>query len=103
EEIRRDYKTLTQGKHEIESQPNDPATRRKSEEIQEALRILTEREHGYASMLKKIEAGRDTTEGVSNLCPAHKRKMRVIRAPIAYGMPAIGRSDPSPALRQREF
>ena len=103
EKIRHDYKTLTQRKHEIGSQPNDAATRRESEEIQEILQILTERERAYATILKKIEAGRDTTEGVTNICPAHKTKMRVIRAPISYGLPGYGPHDPSPTVRLREF
>ena len=102
EKVRHDYKTLTQRKKEIDSQPNDAATRRESEEIQEILPILAESEHYWASLLKKIEAGRDTTEGVSNICPAHNRRMRVIRVPIAYGLLAI-RRDPSLERRQQEF
>ena len=103
EKVRHDYKTLTQRKYEIDSQPNDAAARRESEESQEILPILAEREHYWASLLRKIEAGRDTTEGVSNICPAHNRKMRVIRVPIAYGLLAIRRSDPSLELRHQEF
>ena len=103
QKIRNDIKTVTQRKHEIASHPNDATIRRESEEIQEVLRTLAEREHDYASILNRIEAGRDSTKGVNNICPVHKRQMRVIRAPIAYGMPLILRSDPSPALRQAEF
>lgn len=103
EKIRREYKALTQRKQKIASQASDAATRRELEEIQLVLQELTQSEDRYVSLLKKIQADWDTTEGVSNICPTHKRKMSVIRAPISYGLTMTFLGNVPPEIRQREF
>ena len=72
-------------------------------EIRDVRATLDQREREIAARLKQFEAGRDTTKGVSNICPAHKTEMRIVRAPIAYGLLAILPTDPPAVLRQREF
>lgn len=87
----------------------DPSTseqqklREELKEIHEVQQTLTNREREIAALLKKLEAGRDTTKGVNSVCPIHKTEMRIVRAPISYGLPMYGPNDPPPALRLREF
>jgi hypothetical protein len=49
---------------------------------------------------EKLKADRDTTTGVSDICPVHKAKMRVQRVPIVYGMLSW---DPTLDVRKRRF
>ena len=51
----------------------------------------------------ELQAGRDTTKGVSNVCPVHKAQMRIARAPIVYGLLMVRPTDPPRDVRSREF
>ena len=78
--------------------------REELKEIQKEQQRLTQRHRELAARLKEFEAGRDTTKGVSNICPVHKSEMRIVRAPISYGLHRYyGPHDPSLSVRHREF
>ncbi len=77
--------------------------REELKEIQRDLQTLTQRERELAVRLKELEAGRDTTKGVSNICPVHKTEMRIVRAPIYYGLHGYAPRDSSLSVRHREF
>src|SRR4051812_7193604 len=72
-------------------------------EIEQVRQTLKQREQEIAIRIKDIRAGRDTTAGISNICPVHKTKMGKVKVPIAFGVAMIKPTDPSPDLRKREF
>ncbi|MEA3187067.1 MAG: hypothetical protein QOD99_897 [Chthoniobacter sp.] len=72
-------------------------------EIQQVRETLDQRERAVTARIEEIQAGRDTTNGISNVCPVHNSQMRIVRAPITYGVPLVRPGDPPPDVRSREF
>jgi hypothetical protein len=70
-------------------------------EVQALLETLEQEEREGTALLRELEAGRDATKGVSNICPVHNVQMRVVRAPIVYGLQMVRRDEFD--ARKREF
>ena len=73
------------------------------EEIQGLRAALAKQEKEIYEKLEDLELGRDTTRGVSNICPVHKVEMQIKLVPIKYGLLLHRRDDPTPEIRTSMF